>query len=129
MSYIEEFLCHLKNKHYSPETVKKYSSLLCHFKYSMQSSGVSDVKSVSHNEVCEYMEEIKKKKISGAEYALMICRLNIHFGYIEDNNLIFVSPLIDYECPKYTKNHYLALSEQEIKSIFEKISTGHPLCL
>lgn len=52
-----------------------------------------------------------------------------YFVYLEKNNHIFVSPLIDYEFPKYTKNHYPTLNEQEIKSIFEKISADHPLCL
>jgi len=129
MFYIEEFLYHLKILRYSPGTVKKYAYLLCHFKYSMQSSGVSEVKNVSHNEACEYLEEIKKKKISDAEYALKISKLKKYFGYLEKNNHIFISPLIDYECPKYPKKHYPALSQEEIKSILEKISTDHPLCL
>jgi len=129
MFYIEEFLYHLKILRYNPETVKKYEYLLCHFKYSMQSSSISEVKSVSYNEVNIYLEKIKKEEISGAEYALKISKLKKYFGYLEKNNQIFISPLTDYDNPKYVKKSYPALSQEEIENILQEIRIDYPLCL
>jgi len=129
MFYIEEFLHHLQEMRYSPETINKYSSLLLQFRNHMLSLGFIDVKNISESEVLAYLEEVRKKKISEDEYALKVSKLKKYFQYLEKNDFIFISPLSDYNCPKYFKKSYPALSQEEIENILEKIRIVHPLGL
>jgi len=129
MFYLEDFFGHLKEMRYCPETIKKYSSLLHHFKRYLQSFGILDVKNVSENEMRAYLKEIKKKRISQAEYSIKVSRLKKYFQYLEDNEYIFISPLNDYDSPKYLKKNYNTLSQEEIENILQKVKTDHPLCL
>jgi len=112
--YIDNFIHQLREMIYSRSTIKKYSSFLHHFESYLQSFGILDVKNVSENEVLAYLKEIKKKRISQAEYTAKVSRLKKYFQYLEDNEYIFISPLADYASPKYVKKSYPALSQEEI---------------
>ena len=129
MFYIEEFLRHLKEMRYSPETVNKYSSVLYQFRNHMQSLGFFDVKNISEREVLAYLREVRKKKMSAAEYALKVSKLKKYFQYLEENDFIFISPISNYNCIKYFKKSYPTLSQEEIVKILRKIQTDHPLSL
>jgi len=82
MFYLEDFFDQLKIIRYSPETIKKYASLLYHFERYLQLFGIFNVKNVSENEVFTYFKEIKKKKISESEYSIKVLRLKKYFQYL-----------------------------------------------
>jgi len=127
--YIDDFICHLREMRYSLATIKKYSSFLHHFERYVQSIKIMDVKNISDNKVFAYLKEIKKRKLSETEYAIKVSRLKKYFQYMEDNEYIFISPLADYDNPKYVKKSYPAFSQEEIESILKEIRTDHPLCV
>jgi len=129
MFYVNEFLNGIKALRYSTETIKKYSSLLQHFRRYVKTTKIVDVKNISENEVLAYLKEIKKKKIIESEYAIKVSKLKKYFQYLEDNEHIFISPLADYDSPKYVKKSYPALSQEEIENILQEIRTDRPLCL
>jgi len=129
MFYIEEFLYHLKDMRYSPETIKKYSSLLYQFINQMQSLGFFDVKNISDSEVLAYLGEVRKRKTSDAEYALKVSKLKKYFQYLEKNDFIVISPLNDYKCSKYYTKNYPTLIQKEIENILKKIKIDYPLGL
>jgi integrase/recombinase XerD len=95
----------------------------------MQSLDFFDVKNISKSEVLIYLRELRKKKISDAEYALKVSKLKKYFQYLEKNDFIFISPLSDYKCSKYGTKSYPTLSQEEIENILEKIKIDHPLGL
>jgi len=129
MYYTNDFLDYLKEKRYSSKTIRDYSSLLQHFEKYVQVTGTLDLKNLSEDEVLEYLKIIKKKRISQAEYIAKVSRLKKYFQYLEDNEYIFISPLADYDNPKYVKKSYPAFSQEEIESILKEIRTDHPLCV
>jgi len=129
MLYIDDFIRRLREMRYSLSTIKKYSSFLHHFERYMQSIKIMDVQNISENEVLAYLKKMKKKRMSQAEYSIKVLRLKKYFQYLEDNDCIFISPLADYDSPKYVKKSYPALRQKEIESIFQEIRTDHPLCV
>ena len=129
MHYKNDFLDYLKEKRYNSKTIRDYSYLLQHFEKYVQATGTLDLKNLSEDEVLGYLKIIKKKRISQAEYTAKVSKLKKYFQYLEDNEYIFISPLSDYDSPKYVKKNYPALSQAEIESILQEISTDHPLCM
>lgn len=129
MFYIKEFLNHLKERRYSTKTVKDYSYLIHHFERYCKDRGLLDVKNISETEVLEYLRLIKKRKQSGKVYAVKISRLTRYFQFLEDEGILFLSPLREYAPSKYPHTHYPHLNQTEIESILKAIRTDHPLCL
>lgn len=90
---------------------------------------VSDVKNISQNESAAFLNFIKKKNISDREYSLRTRKLIKYFQYLEENVLIFLSPLKDHPVIKYLKKSFPVSDKEEIENILENVKTDRPLCV
>ncbi len=75
------------------------------------------------------MNIIRNRKNSDKEYALKISRLIKYFRYLEENGHVFLSPVKNYDNPKYRGKSYPVLTQGEIENILQKIKTNNPLSI
>jgi len=126
---IDEFLNHLKEKRYSPKTIKQYEYLLHQYKNYLINSGITNVKEISEKLSTGFLNEAKSKNISDREYYLRTVRLKKYFQYLEENGFIFLSPLKDPVRLKYPKKSFPTLDRKIFERILERVKTDRPLCL
>ena len=129
MFFTDEFLTRLKEERYSLKTIKDYSYFLNELKNYFQSSGIREIKNVATKEIYGFLKEIRSRKSTDREYYLKLTRLRKYFCYLEENSLIFISPIRDFSAPKYSKRSFPVLKENEIEDMLEGIKTDHPLCI
>jgi len=86
-------------------------------------------KNISENELLDYLNIIRNRKNSDKEYALKISRLIKYFRYLEENSHVFLSPVKNYDNPKYRGKSYPVLTQEEIENILQKIKTNNPLSI
>ena len=105
MFYKNEFLDYLKKKRLNEKTVKSYSYLITNFEMYYQERNINNVKKVNDKNVFDYLK-IRKERLNSKNYNIEISRLKIYFNFLVNNKYVFISPLSDYESPKfYHSNH------------------------
>jgi len=129
MFYIDAFLKNLEYKHLSKKTVKSYHFIIKAFKnYFLQLKKIN-VKKLCKNEVLEYFNLIKKRKVSDAYYHRIVSSVVKYFSYLEETRIIFLNPLEDYPLPKCATILYPSLTQDEIEFILANIRIDKNICI
>lgn len=122
-----KFLSHLETERYSTKTIDAYTRLLKHFERFCKGKGIKKAKGISEKIVTDYLQKIRKAITK--DYYIKMIRLAKYFQYLEEEEIIFLSPLKDRPRIKYPRGSYPTLSEKEIEMMLAKINTDDPLCL
>ena len=117
MFYIEEFLKHLKMNHYSYSTLKAYRKDLGHFETHLACNGIEDASNISKATVLDYLKTLNSKEHPTKAYCNQITRIIKYFRYLEEDGIIFLSPLRDYSMSRYHTNNYPVIGKVEMKRI------------
>ena len=115
MFYIKEFLKHLREKHYCYSTLQDYRNDLEHFEAYFTYH--EDVRNISRRQIREYLDTLNKKDHPTKAYCNRITRIIKYFRYLEEEGIIFLSPLSDVCIPKYHKKSYTVIEKAEMEKI------------
>jgi len=129
MFYIEEFINHLKINHYSYSTLKAYRKDLGDFEAYLACNDIKDAINVSKATVLDYLKMLNGKAHPTKAYCNQITRIIKYFRYLEEEGIIFLSPLRDYSIPRYQTNNYPVIGKAEMKRILLLTNTIDPLCI
>ncbi len=129
MFYTDEFINHLKINHYSYSTLKAYRKDLGHFEAHLACCGIKDAMNISKATVLDYLKMLNGKAHPTKAYCNQITRIIKYLHYLEEEGIIFLSPLRDYSIPIYQTNNYPVIGKVEMKRILWLTNTGEPLCI
>ncbi len=129
MFYTEEFISHLKMNHYSYSTLKAYRKYLGHFEAHLACCGIKDAMNISKPSVLDYLKTLNGKAHPTKAYCNQITRIIKYFRYLEQEGIIFLSPLRDYSIPRYQTKNYPVIGKAEMKRILRLTNTIDPLCI
>lgn len=130
MFHIEDFLKHLKEKLYSFSTLHAYLADLEHFEAYCFCCGIEDVRNISKQVINEYFKTLNGNDRYTKAYCNHITRIIKYFRYLEEEGIIFLSPLRDYFLPKYKAKSHPVLGITEMERIFQNTTrTTDPLCI
>jgi len=129
MFYTEEFINHLKMNHYSYSTLKAYRKDLGHFEAYLACCGIKDSSNISKATVLDYLKRLNGKAHPTKAYCNRITRIIKYFRYLEEEGIIFLSPLRDYSMPRYQINSYPVIGKAEMKRVLRLTNTVDPLCI
>ncbi len=129
MFYIEEFINHLKINHYSYSTLKVYRKDLGHFEAHLACNGIEDAINIPKATVLDYLKTLNSKAHPTKAYCNQITRIIKYFRYLEEEGIIFLSPLRDYSMPKHHTNNYPVIGKVEMEKILMDTKTFDPLCI
>jgi len=127
--YIEDFLKHLKMNQYSYSTLKAYRKDLGNFEAHLACWGIKDAMNISKATVLDYLKALKGKAHPTKAYCNQITRIIKYFRYLEEEGIIFLSPLRDYSMPKYHTKNYPVIGKVEMEKILMDTKTIDPLCI
>ncbi len=129
MFYIEEFINHLKMNQYSYSTLKAYRKDLGHFEIYLACNSIKDASNISKATVLDYLKTLNGKEHPTKAYCNQITRIIKYFRYLEEEGIIFLSPLRDYSIPRYQIKNYPVIGKAEMKRILWLTNTVEPLCI
>jgi len=129
MFYIEEFINHLKINHYSYSTLKAYRKDLGHFEAYLSCNGIKDATNISKTTVLDYLKTLNGKAHPTKAYCNQITRIIKYLHYLEEEGIIFLSPLRDYSIPRYQTKNYPVIGKVEMEKILMNTNTIDPLCI
>ncbi len=129
MFYIEEFISHLKMNHYSYSTLKAYRKDLGDFEAHLACNGIEDAINISKATVLDYLKTLNGKEHPTKAYCNQITRIIKYFRYLEEEGIIFLSPLRDYSMPKHQTKNYPVIGKAKMKRILWLTDTINPLCI
>ncbi len=129
MFYTEEFINHLKINHYSYSTIKAYRKDLGHFEAYLACHSIKDAMNISKVTVLDYLKTLNGKEHPTKAYCNQITRIIKYFRYLEEEGIIFLSPLRDYSIPKHQTKNYPVIGKAEMERILWLTNTVEPLCI
>jgi len=129
MFYIEEFINHLKMNQCSYSTLKVYRKDLRHFEAHLNCCGIINIMNISKATIIDYLKMLNGKAHPTKAYCNQITRIIKYFRYLEEEGIIFLSPLRDYSIPRYQTNYYPVIGKAEMKRILRLTNTIDPLCI
>ncbi len=129
MFYIEEFINHLKMNHYSYSTLKAYRKDLGDFEAYLACNDIKDAMNISKATVLDYLKTLNGKAHPTKAYCNQITRIIKYFRYLEEESIIFLSPLRDYSIPKHQIKSYPVIGKAEMEKILMDTNTLDPLCI
>ncbi len=129
MFYIKDFINHLKMNHYSYSTLKAYRKNLRNFEAHLACCGIKDAMNISKAIVLDYLKTLNGKAHPTKAYCNQITRIIKYFRYLEEEGIIFLSPLRDYSIPRYQTKNYPVIGKAEMKRILWLTNTVDPLCI
>ena len=129
MYYIKEFLNYLKINHSSQSTIKAYEYLLYNMKGYFTKRGITDVKAFNESIINEYIKTLKNNNCQSRYFITKIQRIAKYFRYLEDEGIIFLSPIRDIDIRPLPRHSYPTLSRKEIENILSMINTDTPLSI
>ncbi len=129
MFYIEEFINNLKMNQYSYSTLKAYRKDLGHFEAHLACCGIKDAMNISKATVLDYLKMLNGKAHPTKAYCNQITRIIKYFRYLEEESIIFLSPLRDYSIPRYQTKNYPVIGKVEMEKILMDTKTVDPLCI
>ena len=129
MFYTEEFINHLKINHYSYSTLKAYRKDLGDFEAYLACNDIKDAINVSKATVLDYLKMLNGKAHPTKAYCNQIARIINYFRYLEEEGIIFLSPLRDYSMPKHQTKSYPVIGKVEMEMILMDKITVDPLCI
>ena len=127
MYYITEFLNYLHTNHYSQSTIKAYKYLLNNMKGYFTKKGITDVQNITESIINEYLKTLKTNNCGNQYYLIKVQRIAKYFRFLEEEGLIFFSPIKSIDLRKPLRHSYPTLSKKEIENILSKIKTDTPL--
>ncbi|MBW8002984.1 MAG: tyrosine-type recombinase/integrase [Planctomycetes bacterium] len=129
MFYIEEFINHLKMNQYSYSTLQAYRKDLGHFEAYLAYNGIKDAMNISKATVMDYLKALNGKAHPTKAYCNQVTRIIKYLHYLEEEGIIFLSPLRDYSIPKHQTNNYPVIGKVEMEKILMDTKTFDPLCI
>ncbi len=129
MFYIEEFINHLKMNQYSYSTLKAYRNDLGNFEAHLNCNSIKDASDISKATVLDYLKMLNGKAHPTKAYCNQISRIIKYFRYLEEEGIIFLSPLRDYSMPKHHTKNYPVIGNGEMEKILMDTKTLDPLCI
>jgi len=129
MFYTEEFINHLKINHYSYSTLKAYRKDLGHFEAYLAYNSIKDAINISKLTVLDYLKTLNGKAHPTKAYCNQINRIIKYLHYLEEDGIIFLSPLRDYSMPKHQTKSYPVISKVEMEKILMDTKTVDSLCI
>jgi|GEM_PF-3287494 len=122
MQYIDIFLKHLKDVRLSKSTIESYYYILKRAKnyfYKKMLFADSKIKPI---DCLEYFKHLEKNETNWI-YTRSVYSLIRYFDFLEENRIIFLSPIKAYPLPKEIKRHFKVYDEEYIKNLLDKIDT------
>ena len=129
MYHIKEFLDYLKINHFSQSTIKAYEYLLYNMKGYFTKRGITYVKAFNESIINEYIKTLKNNNCQSRYFITKIKRIAKYFRYLEDEGVIFLSPIRDIDIRPLPRHSYPTLSRKEIENILSMINTDTPLSI
>ncbi len=129
MFYIEDFINHLKMNYYSYSTLKAYRKDLGQFEEHLNCCGIKDAVNISKATILDYLKTLNGKEHPTKAYFNQITRIIKYFWYLEEEGIIFLSPLRDYSIPKQQTKSYPVIGKVEMKRILIDTKIFDPLCI
>ncbi len=129
MFYTEKFLKHLKINHYSYSTLKAYRKDLGDFEAYLACNGIEHAINISKATVLNYLKTLNGKAHPTKAYCNQITRIIKYFRYLEEEGIIFLSPLRNYSIPRYQTKNYPVIGKVEMEKILMDTKTIDPLCI
>ena len=129
MFYIEEFLKHLKINHYSYSTLKAYRKVLGNFEAHFSYLGIEEIVNISKHTVMDYLKTLNGKEHPTKAYCNKITRIIKYFRHLEEEGIIFLSPLRDFCIPKYHTKSYPVIGKAQMEKILKNSKIDDPLCI
>jgi len=122
MSHVDAFLKHLTERQFRYATIAAYRSLLERFTDYCIQCGVSDVAAIGRKEARGFIEALAPRDRMTLAGLRSISRICTYFRFLEQQGLIFESPLRGYVPPEAPKTHYAVLTEKEMMDILAHVS-------
>jgi len=129
MYYVDEFIHHLQEKQYLFSTLKSYRQSLGRFEAYCKRRGIEDITNVPAELVFKYLDTLAGKDRITKAFCNQVSRLTGYFRYVEQEGLIFLSPLRNFSLPKHQKRHHPVLSRSEMQDILKSVCSETTLCI
>ena len=129
MFYTEAFLKHLKMNHYSYSTLQAYRKVLGNFEAHFSCLGIEEIVNISKHTVLDYLKTLNGKEHPTKAYCNQITRIIKYLNYLEEEGIIFLSPLRDYSMTEHHTKSYPVIGKVEMEKILMDTKTVDPLCV
>jgi integrase/recombinase XerD len=129
MYHVDEFIRRLREEQYRFSTLKSYRRSLDRFAAYCKSRGIEEIKVVPAQLVFRYLDTLEGKDRITKAFRNHVSRLIKYFRYLEQEGLIFLSPLRNISLPKYLKRHHPVLGRSEMERILRLVRVDTPLCI
>jgi integrase/recombinase XerD len=118
---IIEYKQHLKAIGYAPATIANYRKYLDQFKRHLQDLGVSDMRKVTHQTICDYQASVMAESVAAETKALKIRPVKRLFEHLVATHKLLINPCegIVETCRKHRKIGPV-LTVEEVKTLMDQ---------
>jgi integrase/recombinase XerD len=127
MKYIDHFIAHLNENHYSMKSILFYrETILTKARKYFDQIKIFDEREVTEQHIPGYINFLKQdKKVSDLHRAKLLNCLKLYFKFLEEKNLIFLNPFSRIDNFKEERIPAKVLTHEEIQFIFSQIKTDN----
>ena len=101
-----------------------YRKDLGHFEIYLACNSIKDASNISKVTVLDYLKTLNGKAHPTKAYCNQITRIIKYLHYLEEEGIIFLSPVRDYSIPKHQTKNYTVIGKVEMKKM-HRILIGH----
>ena len=124
MNHLESFIDYLKSNHHSASSRENYYYILLRAKKYFKQRGIEDDKTFTEADMQDYIHHLEKNNVSNYIYLRSFLFLKKYFEYLENEQIIFINPMANFENPKEIRNPTKIYPQEEIKEMLNKVSTN-----
>jgi integrase/recombinase XerD len=121
MLYLEKYYKYLADTYHAKSSIKSYYFALEKTKDYFYRNKLIDDKLITEKDILNYIDYLKDQKVSPVSFHTSIARLKGYFDFLENEKIIFISPMQNIELPKRPDGHFNPLSVEEINSMLDMI--------
>jgi len=121
MKYLNDLFLFLKENHYSPRTIDTYKETLGKAKIYFNKKGIMNDSEITEKHIIDYIKNLEETNAVNSFMSKTVTFLKRYFTFLENSNLIFISPMRNIEDIKEIKKSKPVLTRVEINDILESI--------
>lgn len=129
MLFEREFYDYLRSTGNSEETVRIYHQVVGRLRAFLDAHDIDDVRQMTEAEVHAFAVDLGLQHLASETEYHLLCHLKRYFAYLEESEIVYLSPAAELRLPKHVRHHHRAYGEQEIRTTLNRLHVDTPLCL
>ena len=129
MFHLADYTRHLRALGRAPATIRQHRGTIGRLSAHLQRGGVAKPREVCEHHVADYLKLLRASSMSPERYRQVVARLRDFFAFLEDEGLVFVSPLAERALPRYQRALGSPPAREGLSTLLDLVRTDRAIYL